>query len=112
MEDKSQKDKISDKENEDDFMKIIRDSLGLKTKPTVPKFPINKKIQKKLLKEYYSNNQENKSEDNKIEKISEEDKKEIIKKVIYPSGIIKVLTKNGKNQIIDEVVDYKDIKEN
>ena len=112
MEDKSQKDKISDKENEDDFMKIIRDSLGLKTKPTVPKFPINKKIQKKLLKEYYSNKQENKSEDNKIEKISEEDKKEIIKKVIYPSGIIKVLTKNGKNQIIDEVVDYKGIKEN
>ena len=29
--------------DEDDFMKIIRDSLGLKTKPTVPKFPINKK---------------------------------------------------------------------
>ena len=36
----------------------------------------------------------------------------IVKKVIYPSGIIKVITKNGKNQIIDESVDYKNMKNN
>ena len=35
-----------------------------------------------------------------------------VKKVIYPSGIIKVITKNGKNQIIDESVDYKNMKNN
>ena len=51
MEDKSQNEQKSKKEDEDDFMKTMRDIMGLKSSPKIPDLPINKKIQKKLLKE-------------------------------------------------------------
>ena len=58
-----------------------------------------------MLKPYSSNKNQKNSEDKKDEKLTEEDKKEKIKKIIYPSGIIKITTKNAKNQIIEEEVD-------
>ena len=58
-----------------------------------------------MLKPYSSNKNQKNSEDKKDEKLTEEDKKERTKKIIYPSGIIKITTKNAKNQIIEEEVD-------
>ena len=48
-------DKTPNKENNNEgfgefFMKTIRDMSGLREKPTLPDFPINKKIQKKIIK--------------------------------------------------------------
>ncbi len=74
---------------------------------TLPDLPINKKIQKKLLKEHSKKNKNN-SETAK----TEDYEKEITKKIIYPSGIIKTITKNQNNQIINESVDYENIKQN
>ena len=111
MEDKASKDQKSSEDFGDDIMKNIRDFMGFTKKPKIPNFPINKKIQKKLLKPYSSNKNQKKSEDKKDEKLTEEDKKERTKKIIYPSGIIKITTKNAKNQIIEEEIDYKDIKQ-
>ena len=109
-------DKTPNKENNNEgfgefFMKTIRDMSGLREKPTLPDFPINKKIQKKLLKDHQSKKHQNNSEINKNKVNLDEDKKEIIKKVIYPSGIIKILIKNGNNQIIKEDIDYSNLKE-
>ena len=101
-----------EKKIEDSFEKLMkarRKLMGLKEKPTIPNFPINKKIQKKLLKD---KTKKDKTEDKKDEEISGEDKKGITKKIIYPSGIIKTVTKNDKNQITNEEVDYENIKEN
>ena len=43
MEDKTPKEQKTTKESEDeDFMKTIREIAGLKEKPTLPKFLINK----------------------------------------------------------------------
>ena len=109
MEDKSPSKQDSNEDFGEHMMKTIRNMAGLKQKAALPNFPINKKIQNKLLKEKKNKNIIN---NKKTEEISKEDKQEIIKKVVYPSGIIKIITKNGKNQIINEEVDYKDIKEN
>ena len=110
MEDKASKDQKSSEDFGDDIMKNIRDFMGFTKKAKIPNFPINKKIQKKLLKPYSSNKNQKNSEDKKDEKLTEEDKK-TIKKIIYPSGIIKITKKNIKNQIIEEEIDYKDIKQ-
>ena len=92
-------------------MKTVRNVMGLKEKPTIPNYPINKKIQKKLLKEHPKKNQNN-SPEKKEDIFSKEDQKEITKKMIYPSGIIKTIKKNSISKIIYEDIDYKDLKEN
>ena len=113
MEDKEDKkdETQNEKESNEDFgevmMSTIRKMNGLTKKVTLPDFPINKKIQKKLLKEHSKKNKNN-SDNTK----TEDCKQEITKKIIYPSGIIKTITKNLKNQIINESVDYGNIKEN
>ena len=107
MEDKKEDDK-NNKEEKDDFMKCIRDIMGLKQKPTIPKLPINKKIQNKFLKDHVSKKKAN----NSNSKNTQENNKEITKKIIYPSGIIKTLIKNENNKIINEVVDYENLKPN
>ena len=68
-------------------------------------------MQNKLFKEYFKKHPKN-SEEKKEEQIKEEDKKEITKKIIYQSGIVKTLTKNGKNKIINQVIDYENLKPN
>ena len=107
MEEKTPNEQKSSKEIDEDFMKTIRDFMGLKKAPKIPDLPINKKIQKKLLKE----KKHKKSEDKKVENLPNEVNQEITKKMVYPSGIVKIITKNWKNQIIKEEVDYKDIKQ-
>ena len=71
-----------------------------------PKYDINKKIQKKLLKElpfepitkklFQKNNSQNGS---------------ITKQIKYSSGMVKSITKNENNEIINENIDYSNIKE-
>jgi len=107
MEDKKPDDKSNEEEKED-FMKCIRDVMGLKQKPTIPKLPINKKIQNKYLKAHVSKKKEN----NSNTKTTQENNKEITKKIIYQSGITKTLIKNENNKIINEAVDYENLKPN
>ena len=107
MESKNPNDKKNDKESDDDFMKTMRELMGLKQKPTIPNLPINKKIQKKLLKD----KKQKKLNDSNTDNLSKEDNQQITKKMVYPSGIVKIIIKNGKNQIIKEEVDYNDIKQ-
>ena len=112
MEDKETKDKKNIEEIEDDFFKCARKALGIEQKPTIPNFPINKKIQKKFLKEkpfpLFI-----KKIGSQIDNINTEgEQKEITKKITYPSGITKTITKNGKNEIINEEIDYSELKEN
>ena len=111
MEDKVPNEEQKRKDIDEELMKCARKLFGLTEKPTIPNFPINKKIQKKLLKEH-SYKQKNNLKEKTDEQTSEEEKKEMTKKIIYPSGIIKTLTKNDKNQIINEIVDYDDLKQN
>ena len=107
-----EKEKVSD----EDFMKTMREALGFKTRPKMPKFEINKKAQKKYLKEKVfsclkKNSSKDKKEDKKI--LEEElDKKIFTKTITYPSGIIKTVTKNGNNDLIEETINYEGIKEN
>ena len=108
METKNPNEQKTDKESDDDFMKTMRELMGLKQKPTIPNLPINKKIQKKLLKD---KKHQKKLNDTNKEDISKEDNQEITKKIVYPSGIVKIIIKNRKNQIIKEEVDYNDIKQ-
>ena len=111
MEDNEPKEKKSVEEDEDDFLKCVRNAMGIKQKPTIPNFPINKKIQKKFLKDKPFPSIK-KNIIGKIDSISsEEDQKEITKKIAYPSGIIKTITRNGKNEITNEEIDYSKIKE-
>jgi len=107
MEDEKPNDNTN-KEETDDFMKCIRDIMGLKQKPTIPKFPINKKIQNKFLKDHPSKKKANNSNTKNIQ----ENKKETTKEIIYPSGITKTLTKDENNRIISETIDYQNIKQN
>ena len=107
MESKNPNEQKNDKESDDDFMKTMRELMGLKQKPTIPNLPINKKIQKKLLKDKKQKKLNNSNTDN----LSKEDNQQITKKMVYPSGIVKIIIKNGKNQIIKEEVDYNDIKQ-
>lgn len=116
MEDKSNEETKKDPKNSEEadevLMKCVRNLFGLTKKQTIPNFPINKKIQKKYLKDPFSKKNKNYSEDKINEEISEGKKKEITKKVEYPSGIIKIIKKDEKNKIINEVVDYDRIKQN
>ncbi len=107
MESKNPNEQKNDKESDDDFMKTMRELMGLKQKPTIPNFPINKKIQKKLLKD----KKQKKLNDSNTDNLSKEYNQQITKKMVYPSGIVKIIIKNGKNQIIKEEVDYNDIKQ-
>ena len=107
MESKNPNEQKNDKESDDDFMKTMRELMGLKQKPTIPNLPINKKIQKKLLKD----KKQKKLNDSNTDNLSKEDNQQITKKMVYPSGIVKIIIKNGKNQIIKEEVDYNDIKQ-
>ena len=106
----SDEQKKANKEAGDELVNCVMKFMGLTKKPKLPNFPINKKAQKKFLKEPFKH--KNNIDEKNIEETSEKDKKEIVKKMIYPSGIIKTITKNEKNQIIDENVDYTDIKPN
>ena len=101
MEEEKPNDENNKKET-DDLMKKIREAMGFKEKPTIPKLPINKKIQNKFLKEKKVNNSNTKN--------TQENNKEITKKIIYPSGITKTLIKNENNKIINEAVDYENLK--
>ena len=47
-----------------------------------------------------------------MNKLQKKKKKEITKKIIYPSGIIKTLTESENHQIINEIVDYDNLKQN
>ena len=96
--DETKKDSKSGEESDEVLMKCVRNLFGLTKKETIPNFPINKKIQKKYLKAPFSRKNKNYSEEKINEDISKKDKKEIIIKVAYPSGIIKILTKNEKNK--------------
>ena len=112
MEDKTQNEEKEKEEIKDNnIKKNTRDNTGLDEFPKIPNFPINKKLQNKLFKEYFKKHPKN-SEEKKEEQIKEEDKKEITKKIIYQSGIVKTLTKNGKNKIINQVIDYENLKPN
>ena len=106
----SDEQKKANKEAGDELVNCVMKFMGLTKKPKLPNFPINKKAQKKFLKDPFKH--KNNIAEKNIEETSEKDKKEIVKKMIYPSGIIKTITKNEKNQIIDENVDYTDIKPN
>ena len=113
-EEKKEASKEEEKKSDEEFLKTIREALGFKTKPKMPKFPINKKAQKKYLKEKVfscvdHNSSKDKKEDKK--KSEEDDKKIFTQTITYPSGIIKTVTKNGSNVLIEEKVNYEGIKE-
>ena len=106
------KKKEEEEKSEDPFIKGMKDMMGLKETPKLPNYPINKKAQKKYLKDPFNKKHKSNLLDKDIEQTSETENKKLINKTVYRSGIIKTITKNEKNQIIDENVDYKDIKLN
>ena len=113
-EEKKEASKEEEKRSDEEFLKTIREALGFKTKPKMPKFPINEKAQKKYLKEKVfscvnHNSSKDKKEDKK--KSEEDDKKIFTQTITYPSGIIKTVTKNGSNVLIEEKINYEGIKE-
>ena len=112
-EDKNESKEVKDKNSEDDeeFLKAMREVLGFKQKPVIPNYPINKKAQNKLLKEKLFSSLIKISSYENCGISSEEDKIKITKKITYPSGIIKETTKNGKNSIINETINYEGLKE-
>ena len=114
-EEKKEASKEEEKKSDEEFLKTIREALGFKTKPKMPKFPINKKAQKKYLKEkVFSCVDHNSSKDKKEDKKKsdeEDDKKTFTQTITYPSGIIKTVTKNGSNVLIEEKINYEGIKE-
>ena len=80
-----------------------------------PEYDINKKIQKKLLKELPFEFVNKKSPSSKMNIKNNEDshnQKEIIKEIVYTSGIIKTITKNEKDEIIHESIDYSKLRQN
>ena len=106
---KKEKEEKKDDMNEDSFTESVRKALGFKKKITLPQFPINKKIQKKYFKELpfmvKERNQESK-------KYKGDKLKEIITEIKYKSGIIKIITKSNGIEIINEKVDYSNLKPN
>ena len=79
-----------------------------------PEYDINKKIQKKLIKELpfeFAKKKLSSSKkcDNNGESFSQKENK---KEITYPSGIIKTITKNEKDEIINESIDYSNLKQN
>ena len=80
-----------------------------------PEYDINKKIQKKLLKELPFEFANKKIPSNKIDPKNNEDsnkQKEITKQIAYTSGIIKTIIKNEKDEIIHELIDFSKLKQN
>ena len=77
-----------------------------------PEYDINKKIQKKLIKELPFEFAKKKLSDSKKSTNNEDslNLKENQKQFIYPSGIIKTITKNEKDEIINESIDYSNLK--
>ena len=91
----------------------ISNCIKVGEKVEFPKYEINKKIQKKLVKELpfvFINKKilPSKKDNNSI---SSSNKKENTKQFIYSSGIIKIVTKNEKEEIIKETVDYSNLKD-
>ena len=80
-----------------------------------PEYDINKKIQKKLLKELPFEFANKKIPSNKIDPKNNEDsnkQKEITKQIAYTSGIIKTIIKNEKDENIHELIDFSKLKQN
>ena len=80
-----------------------------------PEYDINKKIQKKLLKELPFEFANKKISSSRIDIKNNEDsnkQKEITKQIFYNSGIIKTITKNEKDEIINESIDYSKLRLN
>ena len=77
-----------------------------------PEYDINKKIQKKILKQppFEFINKKFYHSENAINNKDLFKPKENIKQIIYPSGIIKTVTKNEKDEIINESIDYSNLK--
>lgn len=78
-----------------------------------PKYEINKKIKKKLLKDLPFELHKKDSEQGKniINSANSSIKANSTNQIKYPSGIIKSITKNEKNEIINENIDCSNIKE-
>ena len=95
-------------------IKAFKKVHGLNEKTTIPNYQINKKIQKKLLKAYSKENHNNSNSISKKDEIftTEEDKKTMIKKRIFPWSIVETKYIIEKNKIISSSVDYKDLSEN
>ena len=110
-EDDNKEPKNKKSEDNEEFLKAMRKIMGFKEKPTIPKYPINKKAQNKFLKDKPFSSVKKISKSIKDYISSEEDKKEITKKITYPSGITKEITKNEKNVIITETINYEGLKE-
>ena len=80
-----------------------------------PEYEINKKIQKKLLKELpfdFNNKKSLLLSTNNDENKEQSQQKVLTRKFVYSSGIIKTITKNEKDEIINETIDYSNIKQN
>ena len=113
VEEEKEASKDKEKKSDDEFLKTMRELLGFKTKPKMPKFPINKKAQKKYLKEkVFSCVHHKPKEEDKKKSDEEDDKKTFTQTITYPSGIIKTVTKDGNNVLIEENINYDGIKEN
>ena len=78
-----------------------------------PEYEINKKIQKKLMKElpFEFINKKVFPLKKDISKEKSFNMKENTKQFAYNSGIIKIVTKNEKDEIIKETVDYSNLKD-
>ena len=112
VEEEKEASKDKEKKSDDEFLKTMRELLGFKTKPKMPKFPINKKAQKKYLKEkVFSCVHHKPKEEDKKKTNEDDDKKTFTQTITYPSGIIKTVTKNGNNVVIEEKIKYEGIKE-
>ena len=105
-EEEIEKDNNKNKKADDQFLSAMREIMGIKQKVKLPNFEINKKIQNKLFKEY----NKKKFKLQIIHTISI-NQKDLISEVKYPSGIIKTIKKNGNKEIIEENIDYSNIKE-
>ena len=101
-----EKDKIDKKEADEEFLSAMRKIRGIKQKVKLPDFPINTKIQNKLLKDTTKINTKSKTMS-----ILSDNQKEITTEIKYPSGIIKIIKKKENNKITEESVDYSNIKE-
>ena len=90
------------------LLECMRKLVGINQKVKLPDLPINKKIQKKYLNELPFASI---IETNILPTTIPGDKKELKKEIIFPSGIKKIILKNEKNQIIEEKIDYSNMKE-
>ena len=91
----------------------ISNSIIVGEKVQFPEYEINKKIQKKLIKvlPFEFINKKVFPLKNGINKEKPSNIKENTKQFTYNSGIVKIITKNEKDEIIKETVDYSNLKE-